>query len=408
MKVHRPIVQSIVTALYEIFGENRFADKVIEYHLKKDRKWGSRDRKFFAEHVYDIVRNWRKLWNQAGFADADYLNPEAINDEKLLRVWATYFLDQGMTLPSWVEVDDLDVEYVRRPLKLTDAQKNSWTDEMFEYAKAEGEWEGKKVSFKNLNEVAPVFLRTNLLRTSVDELVKSLATDGIDVEVSDVKLGTVKLKARQNVFKSQAFKNGLFEVQDISSQLVGPFLDPQPGERVVDACAGAGGKTLHIATLMQNKGKIIALDIHQWKLDELQKRAARNRLDIVEPRVIDGTKTIKRLEEGADRVLLDVPCSGSGVLRRNPDSKWKMSKDKVEALMLEQESILKNYSRMVKPGGVLVYSTCSFFVSENEKQITNFLKNASQEWKLEEQVRIFPGENDGDGFFMARLRRQKS
>ncbi|MES3037240.1 MAG: RsmB/NOP family class I SAM-dependent RNA methyltransferase [Bdellovibrionota bacterium] len=406
MKYHRLVIQKIVESLTDIFSGKRYADKVIEFHLKNEKKWGSRDRRFFAENVYDIVRHWRRLWNLAGLPDKNYLNPDWITEENIWLVWGTYIVTQNQPLPPWPEVRDVvtKVEIRKRLAFLTPAQELSWTNEMWEYAAEQGQIDGKKVSFEALNDVAPVFLRTNMLKTTPEKLVTALANDGIEAVVADKELGTIQLHHRQNVFLSQAFKNGLFEVQDISSQHVGTFLDPQPGERIVDACAGAGGKTLHIATLMKNKGKVLALDIHQWKLDALKVRSRRNGLDIIETRAIENSKTIKRLEASADRVLLDVPCSGSGVLRRNPDSKWKMSKEQIANLLKEQESILTDYCAMVKPGGVLVYSTCSFFVSENEQQVEAFLKT-SQDWKLEKQIRVWPGEQGGDGFFMARLRR---
>ena len=150
-----------------------------------------------------------------------------------------------------------------------------------------------------------------------------------------------------------------------------PLLDAKPGERVIDACAGGGGKTLHLAALMKNKGKIIAMDITERKLQSLRERCSRNGVDIAETRVIESMKTIKRLEKSADRVLLDVPCTGLGVLRRNPDKKWKISPEEITRLNALQKEILENYSQMVKIGGRLVYATCSCLPSENEKQVAD-------------------------------------
>ena len=138
------------------------------------------------------------------------------------------------------------------------------------------------------------------------------------------------LTERANVFLTDAFKEGFFEVQDASSQLVAYFLDVQPGMRVVDTCAGAGGKTLHLASLMENKGQLIAMDLYESKLKQLKIRAKRNGAFNIEPRVIESTKTIKKLHEKADRVLIDAPCSGLGVLKRNPDSKWKLQPEFIE------------------------------------------------------------------------------
>jgi 16S rRNA (cytosine967-C5)-methyltransferase len=174
--------------------------------------------------------------------------------------------------------------------------------------------------------------------------------------------------------------------------------------RVVDACAGAGGKTLHLATLMQNKGQLIAMDTEAWKLAELKKRAKRNGVHIVDPRPIESTKAIKRLYDSADRLLLDVPCSGLGVLRRNPDAKWKLSKDFIARVKVMQQDIIQRYARMVKPGGKLIYATCSVLPGENQDQVAAFLASeAGQSFRLEAERVILPQDDGFDGFFMARL-----
>ena len=186
--------------------------------------------------------------------------------------------------------------------------------------------------------------------------------------------------------------------------MIAPFLQVKPGMRVIDACAGAGGKTLHLAALMQNKGRIIALDTEGWKLEELKKRGRRAGVANVETRVIESSKTIKRLEKSADRLLLDVPCSGLGVLKRNPDAKWKLSVEFIDRVKAIQQQILTDYTSMLKPGGLFVYSTCSLFPSENEQQVEKFLKANSNKFELQEQKTILP--SDGfDGFFMARMKK---
>jgi 16S rRNA C967 or C1407 C5-methylase (RsmB/RsmF family) len=212
------------------------------------------------------------------------------------------------------------------------------------------------------------------------------------------------LQERQNIFTRQQFRDGLFEVQDAGSQLIAPFLDPQPGMRVIDACAGAGGKTLHLAALMKDKGRIIAMDTEAFKLDELKKRARRaGASNNIETRVIDSSKVIKRLEDSADRVLLDVPCSGLGVLRRNPDAKWKLSTAFIDEVKVTQQQVLSQYSSMLKKGGLLVYSTCSILPSENEEQVKAFITSHPQ-FEMLEQKTLYPSEGF-DGFYMARLKR---
>jgi 16S rRNA (cytosine967-C5)-methyltransferase len=259
---------------------------------------------------------------------------------------------------------------------------------------------------ETLNHPAEVYLRTNTLKTDRRSLKERLGQDGFITEALKPIPTALVMQQRYNVFAMAAFKEGLFEVQDASSQLVAPFVQPEPGMKVIDACAGAGGKTLHLGALMQNKGRILALDVHDWKLKELRKRCGRAGVDVVETRLIDGSKSIKRLANYADRVLLDVPCSGLGVLRRNPDAKWKLSEVEIDRLIIEQQDILTRYSTMVKPGGKLVYATCSILPSENELQVQKFLATHGEEWTLEEEMKINPAESGHDGFYGARLVRK--
>jgi 16S rRNA (cytosine967-C5)-methyltransferase len=189
--------------------------------------------------------------------------------------------------------------------------------------------------------------------------------------------------------------------------MVSDFLNVTPGMRVVDACAGAGGKTLHLAALMKNKGKIIALDISNNKLTELRKRCSRAGVNMVEAKHIESSKVLKRLANTADRLLLDVPCSGLGVLRRNPDTKWKLSEEELNHLRKTQQEILVNYSKITKVGGYMEYATCSILPSEGEDQIKYFLNNNSNEWELVGEKRYSPEIYFADGFYMALLKKLK-
>src|SRR5690606_5060110 len=209
-------------------------------------------------------------------------------------------------------------------------------------------------------------IRVNTLKIDRKSLQRKLKEEGFETEILSKYPDALEMKEKANIFKTEAFKNGLFEVQDAGSQLISPYLNVRPGMRVIDACAGAGGKTLHLSALMQNKGQIFALDIHEWKLQELKKRAKRNGAQNIQTKVIDSTKVIKKMEETADRVLIDAPCSGLGVLSRNPDSKWKLSLDFIESIKKEQAKILNAYSKLVKSGGAMVYATCSILPSENQ------------------------------------------
>lgn len=394
MKIHKHLIEQIIAALDEIFEQGRYADKVIERNLKFQKKWGSRDRKFFAETVYEIVR-WERLL--AYLAD----------DNDFWKIWGAYWVRQGHELPDWPELDGLSAKEINARQKdiPSFAVAQSIPDWMYERGTQELGPEFKDV-VRALNKPADVFLRTNTLKITPDELIKTLEQDGVQVQkVSPDLPDALRLTERKNVFITEAFKKGYFEVQDASSQMIAPLLGVQPGHRVVDACAGAGGKSLHMASLMKNKGKIISLDIHEWKLKELKLRARRDGVDVIETRLIDSNKVIKRMYDSADRVLLDVPCSGMGVLRRNPDSKWKLTNDEIQRLQDLQYEILTSYAPMTKKGGRLVYATCSLLPSENEKQIEKFLGEHGEHWKLLKQIHLRPDKEGFDGFFGALLER---
>ncbi|QDF66939.1 RsmB/NOP family class I SAM-dependent RNA methyltransferase [Shewanella sp. SNU WT4] len=253
-----------------------------------------------------------------------------------------------------------------------------------------------------LAQGAKRFIRVNLLKCTRAELQQKLAGEGIETQFVETVDSSLEVLNDSALFKSQAFKDGWFEQQDAGSQLVADALDVKPGMRVIDACAGAGGKTLHLAAHMQGKGRLLAMDVETWKLDNLKIRARRAGAHNVETRLIIGSKTIKRLKESADRLLLDVPCSGLGVLKRNPDTKWRDAQDRLPVLMELQAHIIDSYSRMLKPGGVMVYATCSIMPCENQEQVQLFLAN-HPEFSLVMEETILPSVSGFDGFYLAKL-----
>lgn len=253
-----------------------------------------------------------------------------------------------------------------------------------------------------LRSEAPVFIRVNTLKTTDKDALRALREAGAE----STELEHCLVIARPfGLYRRQPFHDGWFEQQDISSQRVALSMDLAPGMRVVDACAGNGGKTLHMAALMGNKGRIIALDPYAEKLSTLRTRAARAGVSIVEPRVITSTKTVKRLAETADRVLVDVPCSGTGVLRRNPDIPWHLTDASIDELVSLQRDILRRSANCAKPGGLVVYASCSILPDEGPYQIRAFLDQAP--FTLESEWTSIPdnGPHSGDGFYCAVLRR---
>jgi len=405
MRLYRNLVFATVDALSEIFNEGAYADKVIEKTLKRDKRWGARDRSFIAETTYDIVR-WKRLYSEIAEVKAPY------SRENLFRLFAVWATLRGIEIPAdWKQIEPVPTRRIKGKFdELSKIRKYresvpDWLDEMGVQELGEETWEKE---IHALNEQAPVILRVNTLQTTREKLKQELQKEEIETEFLEGYPDALQLKERKNVFRTEAFKNGFFEVQDASSQLVARFLGVVPGMRVVDTCAGAGGKSLHLAALMENKGQLIATDIYGNKLKELKRRARRAGAHNIEPRVIDSSKVVKKLYGSADRVLIDAPCSGLGVLSRNPDAKWKLQPEFIETIKQTQEEILKQYSKMVKSGGKMVYATCSVLPSENEAQVKKFL--ASEEGKdfsLAKDQKILSSETGFDGFYMALLEKKK-
>ncbi|MFN4146994.1 MAG: RsmB/NOP family class I SAM-dependent RNA methyltransferase [Runella sp.] len=398
MRYHRVLVEAVVYSLQEIFEQGRQADKVIEQVLKSDRRWGARDRGFIAENTYEIVRWWRML---------DFVAKSFKKSPTFWDLFATWQILKGQQLPLWPDFVNIDKTAILQAYQ--EAQKirkiresiPDWLDEIGS-AELGQSWEAELTA---LNQPAPVVLRANTLKIDVLTLQKVLQEQDIETQLSEAAPNALILPQKKNVFQTDAFKKGLFEVQDAGSQLIAPFLEVQPKHRVIDACAGAGGKTLHLAALMQNQGRIIAMDVEGWKLDELKRRARRNGVGNIETRLIEA-KTIKRLRVTADRLLLDVPCSGLGVLRRNPDAKWKIKPEFVSQIRQTQYDILSRYSEMLKTGGQMVYATCSILPSESEAQVARLIKENPQKWRLLKEHRTSPARDGSDGFYMARLEKR--
>ncbi|AKA33779.1 RsmB/NOP family class I SAM-dependent RNA methyltransferase [Flagellimonas lutaonensis] len=400
MRLHRNLVFAVIDALNMIFNEGEYADKVIEKVLKHDKRWGSRDRGFIAETTYDIVR-WRRLYDEIAEVHAPY------SRQNLFRLFAVWAILRGIKLPDWKQLENTPERRIKgRFDELSKIRKYresipDWMDELGVKALGEKRWTKE---MEALNQQADVVLRTNTLKTTKEALKATLADEGVESHALKGYAAALKLLERKNVFNTQAFKDGLFEVQDASSQVVAPFLEVEPGQRVVDACAGAGGKTLHLAALMKNKGQLIAMDVYDNKLRVLKKRARRNGAHNIETRLIDSTKAIKKLHNSADRLLLDAPCTGLGVLRRNPDAKWKLEPEFLERIKGVQQDILQQYSKMVKSGGKMVYATCSILPEENNEQVKSFLASgAGQDFRLIKEQHIYPSESGFDGFYMALM-----
>ncbi len=265
----------------------------------------------------------------------------------------------------------------------------------------------------------PLTIRVNLLKTDRENLRSQLESDGYLSSPTPFSPVGLIVDKKEDIFKTEAFKNGLFEVQDEGSQLIALLAGAKPGELVIDACAGSGGKSLLLSGLMRNKGTVIASETSASKLEKLRRRAARSGALNIRTVRTDGLREFHRR---ADFVLIDAPCSGMGVFRRNPDSKWRLTQGDIEELAVKQKGILQEYSRLVKPGGRLVYATCTISREENEDVVRGFLDDGadfqlipasemnpeifSQFMNDEGFFRSLPHIHHTDGFFGAVMRRQ--
>ncbi len=391
-------VAGVLEALEMSFGKGIYADKVVERLLKKNKKWGSRDRSFVAEHTYEMVRWWGLLW-------ALYDQHPSTKRKDLQKLFGIYWLWRGFSLPDWPKFDAIR-EFPIASRKV--ALKHTADIESFPhwFSELADEQLGEKwpLIARDLNVPNTVNVRINTLKANKEDVVNELKKVGIELIPHPVFPDALYINGRPRLNHIPAFQSGLFEVQDAGSQQIGHFLNPTPGSVTIDACAGAGGKTLLLGELMRNQGRLIAMDVEGRKLGELKKRTIRSGLSIVETRAWEEPMVLEKLHETADFLLLDVPCSGTGVIKREPDTKWKLQPTHLEHLKGVQADILHRYPRMLKNSGILVYATCSILPMENSNQVQQFLKNNTA-FELIEECTVDPGEHN-DGFYMAKMKKK--
>jgi 16S rRNA (cytosine967-C5)-methyltransferase len=394
--IYKNLVKTTAAGLKRVFSEGQHAEQVLEKLLGSDKRLGARDRRFIAETFYDLVRFWRHL------EILEQRQPVTDPEDYFTKV-CLWLVHKGHDLHEWPECGGWNQEELSKPITGLGKLEVSVPDWLWETGMEElgSRWPAE---ISALNEPAPIYLRANSLKTNPEELITVLSGEGIDVSAVPDHPEALLLHGRTNVIRLGSFRKGLYEVQDAASQCIAPFLQAEPGQLVIDACAGAGGKSLHLAALMKDQGKIVAMDVEGWKLEEVKKRATRGGVKCITTEFIRGNKTLKFWDGKADRLLLDAPCSGLGVLRRHPDTKWKLTEEALEDVKDTQADILDRYCRMVKKGGKMVYATCSLMPGENEEQVKNFLEE-HPEFELEEQHRTWPSEG-WDGFFMARFIRK--
>ncbi len=267
-----------------------------------------------------------------------------------------------------------------------------------------GEEKCEELYKENARAHSPV-LRVNSLKTTVSSLIEILKDEGVECEEIKQPISCVKVNGALNVNQSRAYSEGLFSLQNISSQLAVNVLDAREGELVIDMCAAPGGKSCAIAERMNNKGKVLSFDIFEHKVKLIEEAAKRLGIDIIDAKVKNSAQKDESLLNCADRVLADVPCSGFGVIHKKPDIKYSRKEEDIEGLTKIQREILNNSAQYVKPGGVLVYSTCTILPEENRMRISEFLKEHANFKKVFEQ-QLLTSEMGESGFYICKLLRE--
>lgn len=414
----RALLAQARSALSILLDFSRPADRALSDFFRAHRSLGQRDRAFVADTAFGVLRRKRSLEAAAGSAD-----PGALLVAALVRVHGL----SARTLAGVLDADELALLARAKSLRveqLPPAVQVDLPDWLWERLVAEyGAEDARRIAHALLNP-APLDLRVNLARADRDEVLARLAAEGIEAQATPYSPAGLRVPGNPAINASPLFKEGLIEVQDEGSQLLVYLLAPRRGEMVADFCAGAGGKTLAAAMLMRGTGRVYAMDVSAKRLAALAPRAARAQVSSVHPLALAGENDLraKRLAGKIDRVLVDAPCSGLGTLRRNPDLKWRHGPEAIVELAAKQLRILESAARLVKPGGRLVYATCSILRAENDDVVERFAGAhpefaplacgellAAQRIPLEagDRLRLWPHRHQTDGFFAAAFERRR-
>lgn len=424
-------IQSTLELLEEVLRFEQPADRILQHYFKARRFIGSKDRRFISGLIYRILRHYAPLrwWLERlghevsprslvvaalstegetaafHFTDGKYACGPLTDREQALADQL-----QGLPLESGEQPDPVRYNY---PDWLDGQLKNSLGDSWRE-------------DLSVLNGEAPTDLRVNTLKTTREQLLNEMAKEGYAGQPTPCSPLGIRLHQRIPLQNLTLYRQGWCEVQDEGSQLVSLFTEAKPGDTVIDYCAGAGGKTLALAALMQNQGKIVTLDTDVHRLQQLPSRLKRAGVTIAESHTLTGAEDpiLSELEGTAGIVLVDAPCSGTGTWRRNPDLKWRLTPERLAQLISLQQEILTRAAKLVRPGGRLFYATCSLLPEENAAQKDWFLRNvddfflvpAGKIWENfsdcempggRDDLIIKPHEQRGDGFFAVCFERKK-
>jgi len=442
----RPLREDLVRALaLEALGairdEGRVADRALDHLLRRERRLYAAERRAVAEAVYALLRAETRLYGAFEAALGDEYRALSPAARRALAYEAVRVKERGIAPARALAEGGLSpallpgLEAAANPSGpanpdaapaeriAVDQGLPPWMSELF--VRQYGEVEAGKLAAA-LNERAPLTVRANRLHTDRDELSRRLAAEGVASTPARFSPDALHVAGRINLFSLPSFRDGLFEIQDEGSQLLARLLDPRPGWLAIDACAGAGGKTLALAAMMRNKGRLVALDVDERRLSQLGPRARRAGVHNWEAHAI-GAESLpadleRKLAGKADAVLIDAPCSGLGVLRRNPDARFRLDEGSVERFAQLQRVLLDRYASLAKPGGRIVYATCSVAAEENERVVEAVLaerpdlellppaetlgEELAAALGAERYLRLLPHVHGTDGFFAALLRRR--
>ncbi len=432
----KSLLSHSIEAYTAVRTDSRPADAVLSDYLRARKYLGSHDRKFISETVYATLRQelslerftrtcFPELSNKLTYSLIIFLSLAQRSQENLLSPTSELTLLPEQTL------SDLNARFLSYCKTQTLSERFSFPDWVTEKLRAEFSESDLERLYASLNSEAPLTLRTNTLLISREDLQARLLRENITTTFGTLSPDALLCDQRRPIFQTEAFKQGLCEIQDEGSQLISLLLNPKPKTLTLDACAGGGGKTLHLATLMQNKGKVYAYEKYPKRFGNIRDRLKRSSLQNVE--LLNSDEKLQRFRAKfsgkVDYLLIDAPCTGSGTLRRNPDLKRRLTPDSLDRIKITQSEILDNYAPLLKEGGRLVYATCSIFREENEAQVEAFL-SSHKDFSLlpvsevvkdiridadltrlrerlhhETYLKLFPHCDNTDGFFAAVLTR---
>jgi 16S rRNA (cytosine967-C5)-methyltransferase len=409
-------LDAAVSALQVVLGLTRPADAALRLFFRDHPELGQRDRGFVAELVFTVLRHLRLLEHLAGDPQPRRLALAALS------------LQLGFSVrelaPNLARGDDTWLAQARAvdQAQLPPAIRLSLPDWLYDRIAQERNGGELETLARGLLQPAPLDLRVNTMLAKRDEVLAAFERDSIAAAATRYSPVGVRLEAKPALQRHPLFLEGKVEVQDEGSQLLAYLVAPRRREMVVDFCAGAGGKTLALGALMHSEGRVYAFDTAEKRLSNLKPRLRRSGLSNVHPQLIAGAADarVKRLTSKIDRVLVDAPCSGLGTLRRNPDLKWRQGPQAVTEMAAKQRAILDAAARLVKPGGRLVYATCSLLQEENEAVVDAFLdahprfaqvhcgetlRHQGVELDTGQYFRVFPHAHGMDAFFASVLER---